>query len=134
MNELTKKLYELIRFTEKLEQKDNQEYPYKKDMNQIAEELDPYLWTLEWLANPIKYEGKLIKLSYGRYMIEGTNYEFSTGSQIEYFYEYYDEDMEKKRSYWGVSKLLHNGKDYYIQNLGRDKRIEGLLARIRREY
>lgn len=78
---------------------------------------------LEYLDKPVKSEGRLEKLSNGRYSVNG--FELSSGSYVEYFSD--DEDGGS----FVPSRLEHNGHDYYIVSLGKDKSIEDLKIKIK---
>lgn len=78
---------------------------------------------LKRLDEPVRAEGYLEKGSNGRYEVDGL--ELSSGSYIEYFSE--DEDG----GCYVPSRLEHNGGDYYIVTLGREKSIQGLKVRVK---
>jgi len=112
---------------------------YELDDNSSAEEIymanEAYL-ALEKLEEakniidnataPVLYEGILVKQTNGRYMIQGTSYEFSSGSPLEYWVKN-DAEVET----WMDSRIEHNGYDYYIYDYGREKDIEGMKVRVK---
>ncbi|MEK4951942.1 DUF5348 domain-containing protein [Bacillus sp. FSL W8-1127] len=82
---------------------------------------DAYI-LLKNLDKPVKAEGYLDKQKNGRYAIGDV--ELTSGMYVEYFS---DEDG----GYYVPSRLEHNGDDYYIVELGKDRSIEGLKVRIK---
>lgn len=67
-------------------------------------------------------EGYLIKNgTTGRYEIEGKDRYFTSGSPLEVWNGYEER--------WVRSRVEHNGKDYYIVDVGHDEYIGGLLVR-----
>ncbi len=87
--------------------------------------------TISYLEKPIKGEYILHQNSNGRY--ECSAHEYTCGNCIEYYA--YDETEDRYR--WGISRVEHNGDDYYIVNskwLRRDRNnipLEGLRVRRR---
>lgn len=86
---------------------------------------------INYLQSPIKGEYVLSKNRNGRY--ECSIHEFTSGNLIEYYaYDEYDECYR-----WVISRVEHNGNDYYIvgsQTLTSDRSsisLEGLRVRIR---
>jgi len=67
------------------------------------------------------YEGSLRKKANGRYEVGG--YELTSGEVVDY----YDEDLNT----FITSRIEHNGEEYYIVDLGRDKSIAGVHVRIK---
>lgn len=82
---------------------------------------------LEWLEKPIVAEGLLVKNENGRYEIDGTGVEFSSGRPLDVWH--YDDWKEKGG--WTRSRVEHGNGDYYIVALGKDVPIEGLKVRTR---
>ncbi|MFF5401166.1 DUF5348 domain-containing protein [Peribacillus butanolivorans] len=87
----------------------------------IMDKLSDVSNLLEWVNKPIVVQGQLIKNFSGRYEIEDT--ELSSGYPLDF----YDQEDEQ----WYKSRVEHNGSDYYIVGLGREKNINGVLVRIR---
>lgn len=73
-------------------------------MQKISEASD----TISYLEKPIKGEYILHKNSNGRY--ECSAHEYTCGNGIEYYA--YDETEERYR--WVISRVEHDGDDYYI--------------------
>lgn len=90
---------------------------------QVQNKLEDAYHQLKKLSSPVIAEGRLKKNSINRYEVNGV--ELTSGSYVEYLSE--DEDG----NYYIPSSIEHNGEDYYIVNLGRDKKIEGLQVRIK---
>lgn len=82
---------------------------------------------LEWLEKPIVAEGVLVKNAGGRYQIDGTDVEFTSGRPLDVWH--YDDWKEKE--VWTRSRVEHGNGDYYIVALGKDVSIEGLKVRTR---
>lgn len=80
---------------------------------------------IKYLSSPIKEQGILRKNKDGRYALPSGEY-FTSGSTIEILYT--DEDNEQ---YWLLTRIEHNGEDYYATALGRDISINGMMARTR---
>lgn len=98
-----------------------------ENIRQVLEQLGDIRWTLEWLQKPIVAEGVLVKNENGRYEIEGTGVEFSSGRPLDVWH--YDDWDEKY--VWTRSRVEHGNGDYYIVALGKDVSIEGLKVRTR---
>lgn len=96
-------------------------------MQKISEASD----TISYLEKPVKGEYILHKNSNGRY--ECSVHEYTCGDGIEYYA--YDETEDRYR--WCVSRVEHDGDDYYIVNskwLRCDRNavpLEGLRVRRR---
>lgn len=108
------------------------------DDNQLMHELRDVMLhlseisdTITFLKKSVKGEYVLYKNSKGRY--ECSEHEFTSGNVIEYLA--YDEYSGHYR--WVISRVEHNGSDYYIvgsQSLTYERRLipmEGLHIRIR---
>lgn len=86
---------------------------------------------ISYLKKPVKGEYVLHKNCNGRY--ECSAHEYTCGNGIEYYA--YDETEERYR--WVISRVEHDGDDYYIVNskwLRFDRNavpLEGLRVRIR---
>lgn len=90
---------------------------------QAQEKLKVAYYQLEKLSESVIADGYLIKNKNNRYEVGGV--ELTSGSYIEYLYK--DEDI----NYYVPSTIEHNGEDYYIVDLGRSKKIEGVQVRIK---
>ncbi|QWE49708.1 hypothetical protein [Paenibacillus phage SV21] len=66
------------------------------------------------------YEGTLVLNALGRYEIDGTSIYFTSGDQIEYLVN----------KIWKISRVEHNGEDYYIV-ADPGLKMLGLTARTR---
>lgn len=101
---------------------------YQRNMFALIEDrLSDVRRDIQGLFVPVVAEGRLIKNSSGRYEIEGTDYEFTSGRGIEVLYTYYDDEPKV----WIKSTVEHNGADYYLTNLT-GVSMEGLRARVKR--
>lgn len=80
---------------------------------------------IEYISRPISSEGTLRKNSRDRY--ESSSYEYTSGSRIEY--QTYDDFFE--RNEWKLSRVEHNGENYYIVG-DKELNLEGLRVRERR--
>ena len=104
------------------------------ELRSILTKLDEISHIINYLSRPIKKEGILHKNRNGRYEMEC--HEFSSGYGIEYlatddWHCRYDENNEYVQTpYWCVSRIEHNGDDYYIVGAN-DVELEGLRVRIR---
>lgn len=88
---------------------------------QVYDKLCDVSLLLDKMSKAVKAEGLLEKLENGRYAVQGI--ELSAGTYLEYF------DAEEECFY--PSRLEHNGQDYYIVALGKDRSIEGVLVRLK---
>lgn len=104
------------------------------ELRSMLMKLEEISYTINYLRRPIKKEGILHKNSNGRYGMKG--HEFSSGCGIEYlttddWHCRYDENGDYVQTpYWCVSRVEHNGEDYYIVG-AKDVELEGLKVRIR---
>ncbi|MBQ1388626.1 MAG: DUF5348 domain-containing protein [Clostridia bacterium] len=102
------------------------------DSLMLREELTDVLYHLDIASSILKH---LKKKVVGEYTLHKNNndryscaaWEFTCGNRIE-FYDY-DDDLEKYR--WYVSRIEHNGNDYYIVGF-RNLSLDGLRIRIRK--
>ena len=86
--------------------------------------LEQFVAVIDYISLPIKAEGTLLKNANGRYEFEAR--EYTSGCRIEYLV--YD-DFEGRED-WHLSRVEHNGDDYYIvANNGLS--LDGLRVRIR---
>ena len=94
------------------------------ELGRIVDLLDGASRGLRYLDRPIKREGELRKNSCGRYECDG--YELTSGSPVEVLV--YDDFYE--RDEWMVTRVEHNGTDYYV--VGKPSlNLSGVRARIR---
>ena len=104
------------------------------ELRSVFDKLEEISHTINYLNRPVKKIGTLRKNGNGRYEING--HEFSSGCAIEYlatddWHCRYNESGEYIQTpYWCVSRIEHNGKDYYIIG-AKDIELEGLRVRIR---
>ena len=94
------------------------------EMKHIMDRLNGIRCDVEYLNKRIVATGKLRKNSNGRY--EACGREFSSGSLIEALINdgYYDGPR------WEVSRIEHNGEDYYLYG-HKGIKLSGLEIRIR---
>ena len=78
---------------------------------------------LKNLDKPVRVEGFLEKQFNGRYVAGGV--ELTSGSYVEFF------DDDEDGGCYVPSYIEHNGEDYYLTVLGKEKPIEGLQVRIK---
>ena len=95
---------------------------YQDEFKGILERLEMVKGDIEYLKRPIKKTGVLHKNDRGRYETEFM--EYTSGNGIEALI---NEDEIVK---WVVSRIEHNGKDYYIVGYS-GINLEGLEVRIR---
>ena len=88
----------------------------------IEDKLGDVVWRVKYLSGEVIAKGHLYHNEAKRYCIDDDNY-WTSGSTIEYWHEEYNE--------WFISSMEHNGNDYYIVALGRDKSPNGVLVRMR---
>lgn len=101
---------------------DNPKDKYQHDaVLSIVSTLEKAQRQIKWMNKPILSEGILVKNQNDRYEIEGTNIEFSSGSPLDVW----DEEWGQ----WETSRVEHNGGDYYIVSLGRERPIAGVKVR-----
>ena len=86
--------------------------------------LDIFVGAIDYISRPIKFEGTLRKNERGRHECEAR--EYTSGCTIEY--QTYDDFDE--RDEWQLSRVEHNGNDYYIV-ADRDLSLDGLRVRVR---
>lgn len=102
----------------------NAEERFKNNMaRKVAHHAEELYYLAEWLAKPIKAEGRLVKNSSGRYEIEGTDYYFTSGSAIEVW------DTEDE--VYVRTRIEYTNEDYYAYAFGPEVKLEGLRARTR---
>lgn len=108
--------------------RENPEEHFKAStIRQVLDKLGDIQWELEWLDKPIIAEGVLMKNENGRYEIEGTGVEFTSGRPLDVWH--YDDWKEEYE--WTRSRVEHGNDDYYIVALGKEVSIEGLKVRNR---
>jgi hypothetical protein len=97
----------------------------------LQDEIYPMLEKLEGIKNnivylnmPVKKSGTLHKNERGRY--ESEFREYTSGCRIEILIIDPEEECEK----WVISRVEHNGSDYYIVGYPKIK-MDGLQVRIR---
>lgn len=94
------------------------------ELRSVLEQFQNSLDTIEYLEMPIAWTDTLHKNANGRYETE--KQEYRSGYQIEaYIYDDYNE-----RYAWIISRVEHDGNDYYIVNY-KDVPMEGLKVRKR---
>lgn len=90
---------------------------------QVQDKISDAYYLLKNLDKPVRAEGRLEKQSNGRYQVDGV--ELTSGSYVEFF------DDDEDGGCYVPSRVEHNGEDYYIVALGREKSIKGLRVRIK---
>ncbi len=101
------------------------------ELRKVMQNISEASYTISYLQKPIKGEYVLHKNSGGRY--ECSAHEYTCGNCIEYYA--YDNWEEHYR--WIISRVEHDGDDYYIvgsKSLSSDGNaipLEGLRVRIR---
>lgn len=108
----------------KFDQDDINERFLIKEFTSIISKLESVSRDISYLDAAIGEEYTLHKNSYGRY--ETPEHEYSCGNTIEF--KYYDDFDERDK--WTVSRVEHNGDDYYIVG-HRSLIMEGLTVRHR---
>lgn len=94
-------------------------------LEQALKFLSDFQYKIDYLSKKIVFEGKLWKNSRDRYECEYM--EFTSGNRIEYFaYDEYEEC-----NVWQLSRVEHNGDDYYIVG-DKELSLQGLSVRIRK--
>ena len=94
------------------------------EMKHIMDRLNGIRHDVEYLNKRVIASGKLYKNSNGRY--EACGREFSSGSLIEALID--DGLFDSPR--WEVSRIEHNGSDYYLYG-HKEVNLSGLEIRIR---
>lgn len=97
----------------------------REELTDVLDHLDIASSILIYLNKRVAGEYTLHKKSNGRYGCEIC--EYSCGNRIEFYG--YDGDLEKYR--WYISRIEHDGNDYYIVGF-RKVRLDGLKIRIRK--
>lgn len=95
-----------------------------EELYQIMKHLEAASRDMDYLKQPIKYDGILKRNERDRYVLNDK--ELTSGCGIEVLIEdgYYDSP------YWYASSIEHNGTDYYL--VGKNGlELQGLRARIR---
>lgn len=91
---------------------------------EILNKLEYIAADIDYLTTPVNNEGLLRKGSSGRYSLNG--YELPSGSVIEaYIY-----DSNRGRRKWEITRVEHDGTDYYLTAF-KGVKLEGLRARTR---
>lgn len=91
----------------------------------ISDKLDDVQRKIDYLSRPVREQGFLSHNSDRRYELPN-GYYFTSGSSCEILY------LNEEEQEWVFTSIEHNGDDYYATALGRDKSINGLMARVRR--
>lgn len=101
---------------------DNPEEKYQHDtVSTIVSKLVDVQRQIKWMNKLVISEGVLVKNNNNRYEIQGTEIEFSSGSPLDVWNNEWNQ--------WETSRIEHNGEDYYIVSLGKNKPISGLKVR-----
>lgn len=100
---------------------------YCDEIRQIANTLDQINKDIAYLAKPVVDKGIIHHNSSGRYELPSGEY-FASGSMCEILH--YNNFYEKEG--WCLTRIEHNGSDYYATALGKDVSIDGKEVRIRR--
>lgn len=99
----------------------------------IMADLEKVASTVEYIGQDIGEQGTLHKNERGRYEIGNTDRELTCGACVEILVpcEVYDPNLDEwvKGQKWKISRIEHDGKDYYC--VGYKGEIEGLQARKR---
>lgn len=96
------------------------------EYRKALEELSDVQSTLNYLSRPIRETSRLNLNSEGRYETEGGHY-YTCGQCIEYLA--YNDSFEREE--WRISRIEHNGCDYYIVGENRDMLLNDLKVRVR---
>lgn len=96
----------------------------REELTDVLDHLDSASSILTYLNKEVIGEYTLHKNDNGRYSCEIR--EYTCGNRIEFYG--YDDDIEKYR--WRISRIEHDGSDYYIVGF-RDLPLDGLRIRIR---
>lgn len=125
---LAKDISMLEDYSGKINSEFDMEYPndpeerYKYNIAQeLVEKLEEFSFKVKWVTTPDIIEGRLVKAVNGQYEIEGENWCFSCGSKVDVY--------DGKNKKWRFASFRHNGKDYYLPELGSDKSLSGVLVR-----
>ena len=97
----------------------------REELTDVLHHLDIANSILTYLNKRVEGEYTLCKKANGRYSCGA--WEFTCGNRIEFYG--YDADLEKYR--WYVSRIEHDGNDYYIVGF-RNMPLDGLKVRVRR--
>ncbi|MFX3675378.1 MAG: DUF5348 domain-containing protein [Paenisporosarcina sp.] len=101
---------------------DDPEEKYQHDtMRSVVSKLADVQTQIKWMNKSVISEGILVKNNNSRYEIQGTEIEFSSGSPLDVWNNEWNQ--------WETSRIEHNGEDYYIVSLGKNKPISGLKVR-----
>jgi hypothetical protein len=101
------------------------------ELCQVMLDLESAARVISYLSKPIKATGILHKNRNGRY--ECDYHEFTCGNSIEYYTYDYDTETYK----WIISRVEHDGNDYYIvgsRRISKDSNpipMNGLKVRFR---
>lgn len=105
------------------------------EYRRILEKLSDIEWTLSYLQRPVVFTDTLTMDESGRYMTTNEEITYTSGRTIEFAYteEKYNEGIEAFEGVpcWRVSRVEHNGEEYYIVGYSMVK-LEGLRVRVRR--
>src|SRR5690606_17183791 len=97
----------------------------KNQFHSLADKLEDIKWKFDYLMKPVVEQGFLKLNEDGRYELPSGHY-FTSGSTCELLVtDSYNEQ------YWIYTSIEHSG-DYYATVLGKEKSLNGLMARIRR--
>ncbi len=100
------------------------DYLLSDELRDVMAHINAAAKRLDYLSRPIKGEYTIHQNSSGRFECEAK--EYTCGSKIEY---YTRDDFDEKHK-WFLSRVEHNGDQYFI--VGSDVTLEGLRVRIRR--
>lgn len=137
LNNVSSEINKLISFTKKgdfseidenigYDETSQEERLLENEIYKALEDLDSINRKIKYLQLPILVQGQLKRNKQGRYVLG--DHEFHCGEPIEVLL--YDEFSD--RYDWSISRMEHNGKDYYASG-NYDKCLNNVTARIR-EY
>lgn len=95
----------------------------RTEVRSIADKVDDLVHTIKYLNRPLSgEEGRLTLNESGRYELPSGDY-FTSGSPIEY--------LDEEENEWTISRMEHNGTDYYIVGMGTNSSPYGVRVRTR---
>lgn len=106
-----------------INENDPEELLLQMELSSIMEKLNDVLWSITYLKKPVLQEGHLFLNSEGYYELKGKYGRiYQSGYTIEF--------LDPYENSWTLSRIEHNGLDYYIVGYS-EISLAGLKVRIR---
>ncbi|MFD1676031.1 DUF5348 domain-containing protein [Alicyclobacillus fodiniaquatilis] len=98
-----------------------------QEMQSIEDKLFSVIKSIQWMKRPVAAQGRLLKRSDGRYIIEDTDVFFTSGDVLDVLVN----EEDDSDSHWVPTRMEYANDDYYIFALGQRTRIDGVTVRVK---